>query len=391
MISSPYLDTIICLILVYALLGTLVSILVEAWNQFIKQRGAFLQKSIFRLLDDPLNGNLGYLIYQHPTINRMRKDNNSYPYYISDEIFSNALIETIANSAKKIFYKEENGQYVKSFEIDPAAPLADRFTKGVKDMEESEMKVLYMNMISRNSAQGTLDIAALKKELSIWYNDYMDRVTGQYKTLNRPKMIGIGLLVAFVLNVDTINITKTFYENKELRDEVVNQAVEVAKVYNDAKTETLEKRYDNVFALLNDSNDKNDSLTNVMLNKLTKEIAQQKLLNEEQIARVNEVALIMQRWQIPLGYNCNDAPLSWMNKSRISINNAGITPSQNAIINYHEQRNAFSLWNLFKWLVGVCVTGVALGFGAPFWFQVLTKLINMRSAGVKPETQSEKK
>lgn len=104
MINSPYLDTIICLVLVYALLGTLVSILVEAWNQFIKQRGTFLQKSILRMLEDPLNVNLGYLIYQHPTINRMRKDKHSYPYYISDEIFSNALIETIALPKHIFFY-----------------------------------------------------------------------------------------------------------------------------------------------------------------------------------------------------------------------------------------------------------------------------------------------
>ena len=68
----------------YALLGTLVSILVEAWNQFIKQRGVFLQKSILRMLEDPLNVNLGYLIYQHPTINRMRKDNNNYLHHITD-------------------------------------------------------------------------------------------------------------------------------------------------------------------------------------------------------------------------------------------------------------------------------------------------------------------
>lgn len=391
MINSPYLDTIICLVLVYALLGTLVSILVEVWNQFIKQRGVFLQKSIFRLLDDPLNVNLGYLIYQHPTINRMRKDNNSYPYYISDEIFSNALIETIAYSASKVFYKEENGHYKKEYEMLPAAPLAERFTKGVEIMEDSEMKTLYLNIISRNSAQGALDMAALKKEICTWYNDYMERVTGQYKTLNRPKMIGIGLLVAFILNVDTINITKTFYENKELRDQVVNEAAEVSKVYNNAQNETLEKRYDKVLALLVDSTKKNDSVANVMMVNLTKALKDQKLVNDTQIERANQVALIMQRWQIPLGYNHNDAPLSWFNKSRINITNAGINPMQNAIINYHEQRNTWSGWNLFKWLVGVCVTGIALGYGAPFWFQVLTKFINIRSAGIKPDTKNDKK
>ena len=328
MINSPYLDTIICLILVYALLGTLVSILVEAWNQFIKQRGAFLQKSILRMLEDPLNVNLGYLIYQHPTINRMRKDNNSYPYYISDEIFSNALIETIANSACKVFYVEENGQYKKSYEIAPTAALAERFAKGVKDMNDSEMKTMFINMISRHTNQDVLDMASLKKEMHTWYNDYMERVSGQYKNLNRPKMIGIGLLVAFVLNVDTINITKTFYENKELRDQVVNEAAEVTKTYNNAQNETLEKRYDKVLEVLTDSTKKNDSVANVMMNTLIKKMEEQKLLHQQQINQANEVALIMQRWQIPLGYNWNDVPLSWFNKNRISIINKGASPTR---------------------------------------------------------------
>ncbi|MBP9081204.1 MAG: hypothetical protein KBF80_13235 [Flavobacteriales bacterium] len=63
--NSPYLDTIIALVLVYALLSILVSILLEAWNKRTKERGVFLQRVVYRLLDDPLNRNFGYLIY-HP-------------------------------------------------------------------------------------------------------------------------------------------------------------------------------------------------------------------------------------------------------------------------------------------------------------------------------------
>lgn len=95
MLDNPYVDTIISLVLVYALLSILVSILLESWNRRVKERGVFLQKVIFRLLDDPLNKNYGYLIYQHPIINKMRRDEHSYPHYIPSEGFANALIDTL--------------------------------------------------------------------------------------------------------------------------------------------------------------------------------------------------------------------------------------------------------------------------------------------------------
>ena len=64
--ENPYLDTIISLVLVYALLSILVSIIVEGWNRNLKARGVFLQRMVFKLLDDPVNRNYGYRIYQHP-------------------------------------------------------------------------------------------------------------------------------------------------------------------------------------------------------------------------------------------------------------------------------------------------------------------------------------
>jgi hypothetical protein len=37
------------------------------------------------------------------------------------------------------------------------------------------------------------------------------------------------------------------------------------------------------------------------------------------------------------------------------------------------------------WLLGVLLTALAATLGAPFWFDVLKKLINIRSAGIAPK------
>jgi hypothetical protein len=46
------------------------------------------------------------------------------------------------------------------------------------------------------------------------------------------------------------------------------------------------------------------------------------------------------------------------------------------------------------WIVRICgwiITAFAVTLGAPFWFDVLSKFINIRSAGIKPKLSGEKK
>ena len=40
-------------------------------------------------------------------------------------------------------------------------------------------------------------------------------------------------------------------------------------------------------------------------------------------------------------------------------------------------------------VVGWLLTGAALTLGAPFWFDLLNKFVNLRGAGVKPKRQDE--
>ena len=63
--DNNILDIIISLVLIYALLSILVSILTEWVNKWQKTRAAFLKKSIFQMLDDPLNVNFGELFDNH--------------------------------------------------------------------------------------------------------------------------------------------------------------------------------------------------------------------------------------------------------------------------------------------------------------------------------------
>jgi hypothetical protein len=45
----------------------------------------------------------------------------------------------------------------------------------------------------------------------------------------------------------------------------------------------------------------------------------------------------------------------------------------------------------WMWIGGLVVTAGALSLGAPFWFDVLNKAVNLRSTGKKPEPDKKKK
>lgn len=42
-------------------------------------------------------------------------------------------------------------------------------------------------------------------------------------------------------------------------------------------------------------------------------------------------------------------------------------------------------WTIAQKIVGLLVTGLALSLGAPFWFDLLSQFVNLRSTGTKPE------
>jgi len=42
-------------------------------------------------------------------------------------------------------------------------------------------------------------------------------------------------------------------------------------------------------------------------------------------------------------------------------------------------------WGVLAKLLGLAMTGLALSLGAPFWFDMLSRFVNLRAAGIKPD------
>ena len=207
--------------------------------------------------------------------------------------------------------------------LDAIKKTAQNLPKEIKDEVGNEIHHLF-EALTHDIQAGKNELNDLRVNLEGWFNDYMDRVSGWYKAHTQTWLWIISFVVAASLNVDTVSLTKTLYSDKPLRDAIVQEAITVTA--HDTLSVASKTAMDVDSANVKSKTDK--------LMKLRNNIDQM---------------------QLPIGWNIEVAP---------------------------DKRNA--MFYVLK-LLGFLITTAALSFGAPFWFDLLVKMVNIRNTGNKPE------
>lgn len=337
------LELLIAVGLFYFLFSTLVSILFEWYAYKTEQRGRFLYETLHKLLQDPVNKNYGALVYSHFNLVSIRKDRDSYPQYISSEMFADTLIDVIGSQSEQttftpVFAVDDPTQLleVKLDENRITDPYA-RYCAGVEAMHYSPLK-----SILRSFGEKTANYAELKAHIMKWYDDYMARVTGWYKSKIKNTLLGISFLVCVTLNVDSISFIKKINADEQLRKSLVSGTEKLIaerlkhNQKEEAKMKTTEK------------------MTFIVDGEPIQKTVRLSPNDSLYISQLNATVSSIQQNHIPIGYT------------------EGVTaPFQ-------------SLKRFFWWVLGIAISTFALSFGAPFWFEVLVKAVNIRRSGIKP-------
>lgn len=203
----------------------------------------------------------------------------------------------------------------------------------------------------RAIVRGATSVEEQRAKIEGWYNDSMERVSGWYKRKSHLTLWIIGVVICFAFNADTIAMGNAFWNDPTLR-----------AAMNEAATNYVRSaRKDG------DTDDAKDSFE-----------------------RLNEVR--QQLTTIPLGW-CRVASAAdttgvcWPNL-------AGATRVTTAVaVPLGDPRRvvgSVSEWWLWK-LVGIALTALAISQGAPFWFDLLQKVSNLRLAGNPPADDSKPK
>lgn len=201
--------------------------------------------------------------------------------------------------------------------------------------------------------EGEAKIGAARQAAEKWFNDVMDRAGGWYKREAQRVGLLIGFLLAFAFNVDSLAIANQLWVQPALREGVV-KAAESYQYPTDISDEKSIEEAKTAIANLN------KSLTSLGL---------------------------------PLGWKITAAAYDpaagcpvWDETITTPYRGLRLRTTCYTLL---EAPTGLAGW-LLK-LLGIFITGAATMQGAPFWFDMLKKIINVRSTGAKPEEKEQGK
>jgi hypothetical protein len=232
MFGSRILEVAIGIIFVFLLVSMICSAIREGIESWVKARAAFLEQGIRELLHDRHAVGIARSLYTHPLIyglyaaeyhprSATRKLNaftpgRDLPSYSPSRSFALALLDIAAR-----------GTGMHGTASSPAAPeLSLALARvNVLNLENGPVQRVVLGAI--DLAHGDMELAIAN--IAAWYDSAMDRVSGAYKRATQKLLLGIGLTVAVVLNVNIIAIAHHLFRDDVERATIVARAESIAR------------------------------------------------------------------------------------------------------------------------------------------------------------------
>lgn len=180
---------------------------------------------------------------------------------------------------------------------------------------------------------------AVEAALIRQYNDTMDRVSGWFRRYSRQWLIGIGFFLAAFANADTIQMIRVLAMDPVLAEQIADSAAEVVRQRSAAGI--------------------SEQCGPVATDPDPQPVGPAPGADhsgDRQLCVIRENRALAESLGLPIG---------WVPGEVESVNEQGVTG-----------------WA--KKLFGLFLTGLAISFGAPFWFDLLNKLVSLRST-LKPK------
>jgi hypothetical protein len=240
--SLDILDVAIGLIVVYLLLSLICSSINEGIETFLKNRSWQLERGIREILNDPDGRIVTHLFYNHPLINclfqgtydiqRLKKRRffagfsyrgSNLPSYIPSGNFALAMLD-IVMPATATQLGGAAGAIKRGSKPEPPEFIASLRSAAANFPQPQLGKALVL-LIDASAN----DVTRIREGIEGWFDSSMDRVSGWYKRRAQIMLFSIGLAVAALLNIDTVEIATHLVTDPAVRSSLVATAQEYAK------------------------------------------------------------------------------------------------------------------------------------------------------------------
>lgn len=364
--GSTLLEVAIGIIFVYLLVSLLCSALNELIEAWLKYRARYLERGIRKLLSDP---GLAESFFNHPLVRPLGEK----PSYIPARTFSLALWN-IATSA------DAKGEAAAAGVTQNLAKIRELIA-GLPD----DYKNIRVSLLTLIDEAGN-DINKARSNVEAWYDDAMDRVSGWYKRRTHIILIVMGLVAAFVLNIDTIQITKALLYNDTLRKSVADAA---QKYINENPAPTPAPTA--APAPTQPSAGGAAAAPTATPDPAAAEAASQDTAEEQSRlakAKINQVRGELNSLGLPIGwpFEPKETDEKYTAISDVKERKAQYAKDLDAYSTDPRRWPSGFYGGMLK-ILGLVLTGLAVSQGAPFWFDLLNKFMVIRST-VKPREKS---
>jgi hypothetical protein len=309
---------------------------VQEWiSALLSLRARFLEQQLLNMLGSK---DLVERFYAHPLIRSISPPGKKpgevrRPSYIPAQRFAAALL--------KILSEGQPSSGASGLDIREGLRNLRQTSPAVAAVLEQKLPNLEASL-----ERGELNLTIWRAQLEEWFNDAMDRLSGAYKRCAQRWSLIIGLVLALLFNVDTVAIARQLWREPTLRQVIAQQAA--------SKSDT-------------------DPSTGV-----------------KQVRQYVDMLGLPVGWSVraPAG----DEQCGWQLGQ----------PVYPAVWVGGECRLLSTLprmddpWGWLSKIIGILLSGLAATQGAPFWFDVLQRLVKLRSTGPVPsaspkvETTEEK-
>lgn len=278
---------------------------------------------------------------------------------------------------------------------------------------EPETRQQLLSFYSRSNG----DLDKFEQYLKSWFEDTMERVSGWYKKRTQIRLFIWGLILAIVFNINTFQIVSHLSNDDKARKEASDLALAYYtsnKNLNSADSALAKKAYEQaVKASLKDIDNAHstfsisypwvasDSLKafNKAMEARYDLFKKAKLYGNPSDSLLKDTLMLqydaLQRTKYLLTKDTNKVRQDSLKKVMVlqkasldaTIRKNNLTIPEEWPI-YRKLKYIFSPWRFLSFII----TALAISLGAPFWFDLLNKFINIRGAGAKPsESKKEDK
>jgi len=201
MFDSTVLEVAVGLTFCFCSVSLIVSSVSEGISSFLKLRGKYLLGGLKTLLNDPAGNGLVLDLYNHGRLNPGGSGRapaveqlHGLPSYVEPRQFAVALIEVLQAASGT-----------------PGDLLA-----AIDHVPEGQLRDVLRNMYRRAGA----DAQRFETEVAYWFDNAMDRLSGDYKRTMQWCALLVGFALAMLMNIDALHLFKVLWAHPALMRQV---------------------------------------------------------------------------------------------------------------------------------------------------------------------------